>query len=173
VKLDNPRGSYYGGKTAAPVTKAVIETALAARDASLEWGELTSQRVAYLPPAGDSAPATSKKVLAPTPSAIEVASGTVSVDSAAVATRVPLIDSTPEPEPAPPSSFQLSRPPKEAAVVTKVVNVPDVGGLPLRVAVRELHRAGFRVQLTDGARGTTPPAGAALRTGSVVRLAHQ
>ncbi len=173
VKLDNPRGSYYGGKTAAPVTKAVIETALAARDASLEWGELTSQRVAYRPPAGDGAPATPKKALAPAPSAIEVASGTVSVDSTAVATRVPLIDSTPEPEPAPPSSFQLSRPPKESAVVTKVVNVPDVGGLPLRVAVRELHRAGFRVQLTDGNGGTTPPAGAALRTGSVVRLAHQ
>ena len=172
VKLDNPRGSYYGGKTAAPVTKAVIETALAARDASLEWGELTSQRVSYKAPASDSAPrATPRGAVAP--SGIEVASGSVVVDSAAVATRVPLIDSTPEPDPAPPSSFQLSRPLKEAALVTKVVSVPDVHGLPLRVAVRELHRAGFRVQLTDGGGGTTPPAGAALRTGSVVRLAHQ
>lgn len=172
VKLDNPRGSYYGGKTAAPVTKAVIETALAARDASLEWGELTSQRVAYKAPMGESEPTPASSATRTT-GGIEVAAGTLSVDSSAVAARVPLIDSTPEPEPAPPSSFQLSRPLKEAVQVTKVVSVPDVAGLPLRVAVRELHKAGFRVQLTDGSGGTTPPAGAALRTGSVVRLAHQ
>jgi cell division protein FtsI/penicillin-binding protein 2 len=31
VKLDNPTGAYYGGKTAAPVSKAVLEAAVAAR----------------------------------------------------------------------------------------------------------------------------------------------
>jgi beta-lactam-binding protein with PASTA domain len=50
--------------------------------------------------------------------------------------------------------------------------VPDVRGLTTRNAVRELHRAGFRVQLT---RGTTaiqqPAAGTLLKPGSVVRLA--
>ncbi|MEO7965574.1 MAG: penicillin-binding transpeptidase domain-containing protein, partial [Gemmatimonadaceae bacterium] len=168
VKLDNPRGSYYGGKTAAPVTRAVIETALAARDASLEWGELTTQRVAYKPPAGDSvAP---NKTAA---SALQVARSEIAAESVAVASGVSLIDSTPEPEPGPPARFQLAKPPVECVPVTRVVSVPNVHGLPLRVAVRELHKAGFRVQLTDVAGGsTTPPAGSSLRTGSLVRLAR-
>lgn len=172
VKLDNPRGSYYGGKTAAPVTRAVIETALAARDASLEWGELTTQRVAYKPPAGDSAAPVKPAAAAASPN-IKVATAQVSADSAAVASRVPLIDSTPEPEPAPPARFQIAKRPVEPVPVTKVVDIPDVTGLPLRVAVRELHKAGFRVQLTAGSRGATSPvAGTPARTGSLVRLSH-
>ena len=44
VKLDNPRGAYVGGLTAAPVTKAVLEAALAARDAALDRGTLAASR---------------------------------------------------------------------------------------------------------------------------------
>ncbi|HEY0971341.1 MAG TPA: penicillin-binding protein 2, partial [Gemmatimonadales bacterium] len=40
VKLDRPQGVYYGGATAGPVTKAVLEAALAASDAALDRGEL-------------------------------------------------------------------------------------------------------------------------------------
>jgi cell division protein FtsI (penicillin-binding protein 3) len=36
VKLDDPKGAYVGGKAAAPVSKIVLEAALAARDASLD-----------------------------------------------------------------------------------------------------------------------------------------
>lgn len=36
VKLDNPAGEYYGGRTAAPVSRAVLEAAIAARDAALD-----------------------------------------------------------------------------------------------------------------------------------------
>ena len=36
VKLDNPSKSIYGGKAAAPVSKVVIQAALAARDAALD-----------------------------------------------------------------------------------------------------------------------------------------
>ena len=172
VKLDNPRGSYYGGKTAAPVTRAVIETALAARDASLEWGDLTSQRVAYKAPGTDSTRGDTDASIRPrTLAALELARADSAPDSLAFVSRVPLIDSTPEPDPAPPTRFQLSKPPVEAVAVTRVANVPDVRGLPLRVAVRELHKAGFRVQLADLSGSTTSPgAGVALRTGSIVKL---
>jgi len=34
VKLDNPRGAYVGGLTAAPVTKTVLQAALASRNAT-------------------------------------------------------------------------------------------------------------------------------------------
>jgi hypothetical protein len=36
VKLDAPSGAFYGGEIAAPVTKAVLQAALAARDGALE-----------------------------------------------------------------------------------------------------------------------------------------
>ncbi len=36
VKLDSPRGAYYGGVTAAPVTRATLEAALAARSTPLD-----------------------------------------------------------------------------------------------------------------------------------------
>ncbi|HVE78817.1 MAG TPA: penicillin-binding protein 2, partial [Gemmatimonadaceae bacterium] len=53
VKLDNPSGKYYGGQTAAPVTKVVLEAALAARDAALDRGALLARaerRAAAQPP---------------------------------------------------------------------------------------------------------------------------
>jgi cell division protein FtsI (penicillin-binding protein 3) len=42
VKLDNPRGDIFGGKTAAPVSKIVLQAALAARDAALDRRPLAS-----------------------------------------------------------------------------------------------------------------------------------
>jgi len=42
VKLDDPRGQIFGGKTAAPLSKTVLEAALAARDASLDRATLAS-----------------------------------------------------------------------------------------------------------------------------------
>jgi hypothetical protein len=36
VKLDEPRGAYYGGSTAAPVTRATLEAALAAHRSPLD-----------------------------------------------------------------------------------------------------------------------------------------
>ena len=45
VKLDDPQGAYYGGKTAAPVSKVVLEAAIAARDAALDRSALARRRV--------------------------------------------------------------------------------------------------------------------------------
>jgi len=42
VKLDNPRTDIFGGKTAAPVSKIVLQAALAARDAALDRSTLVS-----------------------------------------------------------------------------------------------------------------------------------
>ena len=44
VKLNNPKGDIFGGKTAAPVSKIVLQAALAARNASLDRGRLASSR---------------------------------------------------------------------------------------------------------------------------------
>ena len=43
VKLDRPEGtSYYGGSTAAPVTRATMEAVLAAHQAPIDWGAMAS-----------------------------------------------------------------------------------------------------------------------------------
>jgi cell division protein FtsI (penicillin-binding protein 3) len=49
VKLNNPRGDIFGGSTAAPVSKIVLQAALAARDASLDRGTLASARDSLAP----------------------------------------------------------------------------------------------------------------------------
>ncbi|MDB4907528.1 MAG: penicillin-binding protein transpeptidase [Gemmatimonadetes bacterium] len=68
VKLDNPKGAYYGGTTAAPLTKVVLQAAIAARDAALDRSRLT--RVAQ---AGRSAPVT-RDTLSPEPGRHEAGS---------------------------------------------------------------------------------------------------
>ena len=160
AKIDNPRNeSIYGGKVAAPLAKAVIEGALAARDASLDWEDLAPQKAELTP-----APGADVEGDPAGPAAWADSSGTETP-------RVPLIDSTPEPEPKPPVRFDLSQPLKEEKQPVRTVTVPDVHGLPLRVAVRGLHAAGLRVQIVAGSGGATrPPSGTSLRSGSLVRL---
>ena len=42
VKIDNPRGSYYGGLTAAPVTRTMLQQALASRRVAIDRGRLAA-----------------------------------------------------------------------------------------------------------------------------------
>lgn len=52
VKIDNPRkGSYFASETAAPVTRAMLEQALAARDVALDRARLSGVPVATVSPA--------------------------------------------------------------------------------------------------------------------------
>lgn len=160
VKLTNPKGKFYGGSTAAPVTKAVLQAALAARDAALDRSQLVPQplKVAATSSGGTRAPLAAK--------GRQVMSVTSAPEENVDTTRA-------DPEPSVvldiPSAPQSPRPQQAARVV------PDVGGLNLREAVRSLHEAGFRVQLTRGApsMGVTDPApGARATPGSLVRLRY-
>ncbi len=51
VKIDNPKGSYYGGSTAAPVTRTMLQQALASRRVAIDRGRLApgQGRVAAAP----------------------------------------------------------------------------------------------------------------------------
>jgi cell division protein FtsI (penicillin-binding protein 3) len=163
VKIDDPDASqaYYGGKTAAPVSKLVLEAAIAARDAVIDRGVLAQR---------DKVPAES---LRPVDGAPRVAVA-ATVDTSRPPTYA--LEATP---PAP-AEEDTSVPfvvtlPATATAAAKVAPpprvVPDVHGLPLRAAVTQLHRAGFRVELSRGPQGlTTPAAGALARPGALVHL---
>jgi cell division protein FtsI (penicillin-binding protein 3) len=142
VKIINPRGAYVGGLTAAPVTKAVLEAALASRNAALDRGGLAASR--------------RESPVAP-PSAADTARRThvASEDNSGSTPFVALL-----PAPKPPRTRPL--PPRA---------VPAVNGMPLRRAVHALNSAGFRVQLVGGSSaGTSPAAGTVVPAGTLVRL---
>ncbi|HEX9754499.1 MAG TPA: penicillin-binding transpeptidase domain-containing protein [Gemmatimonadales bacterium] len=133
VRIVNPQaGEYYGGLVAAPLTRRMLQDALAARRSALDRRRLA------LGVAGDSPPPSAE----PPPR----------LATAPVVVRVPVVTPAPARRP--------------------VVEIPDVRGMPVRVAVLLLHRRGFRVAL-DGAgvvRGSSPEPGDSGRAGSVVRL---
>jgi cell division protein FtsI (penicillin-binding protein 3) len=153
VKMTAPQSSIYAAQTAAPVTKVILQAAVAARDAALDRAKLATSvhpksdtvitQLAVNPSLEDSGLARRKAV------------GT----GDAVTPGVPFVVSLPAPP---------ERPPRKS-----MRSVPDVHGLVLRDAVRTLHSAGFKVQLAHGPSGapaTSPAAGELAPTGTVVRL---
>lgn len=151
VKLASPKGAYYGGAVAAPVTRATMEAALAARATPLDRGQLLrSVRGAVTPPARSAARFASRSIDPPAPPAgqpVAVVASAVSDEAVAGGEAAP--------------------PPPAGAIP-----VPDVEGLPARVAARRLHGMGFRVR-QDGAGailGTFPAAGTPLFPGDTVIL---
>jgi membrane peptidoglycan carboxypeptidase len=154
VKLTAPQNSIFAAETAAPVTKAILEAALAAGNAALDRGKLASS---VLPSRKDTARGMT----------IEQA-GT----SAKQVAAAPITDSTSPHENVP---FVVTLPLQPPPPMPRTVHpIPDVRGLPLRDAVRSLHSAGFRVQLGRGSASssavTTPAAGELAQTGTLVRL---
>jgi membrane peptidoglycan carboxypeptidase len=141
VKLENPKGTYYGGTVAAPVTRATMEAALAARATPLDRAQLLrSVRTETITPVSSAVRFASLSVDPPVP--------TARVDADATSGR--------------------GGPPASSAGIP----VPDVAGLPARVAVRRLHALGLRVR-QDGAGailGTYPAAGSRMMPGDTVRL---
>ena len=165
VKLDNPRGDYYGGLTAAPVTKAVLEAALASRDASLDRGTLAASRQDVRPNVvrDTSAAMADARLAAETLSTVHVreSARALTAERAAKdsAGTTPFVATLPAPRP----DKAGARPPRR---------IPDVRGLSLRQAVHALHAAGFQVRVEGGSElATAPAAGALAPAGSVVRLA--
>jgi cell division protein FtsI (penicillin-binding protein 3) len=173
VKLTNPRGekgSFYSAATAAPLTKTVLQAALAARDAALDRDKLA----ASVEDAGPPRPSATGDVSHP----IELSASTDS--SARRAQReTGVIDSGRQRARAQSTAsslpFLVSLPqrPTSARVAQAARPVPDVRGLPLRDAVLSLHNAGFHVRVVRGTDGATDPAaGSVARAGAIVRLFH-
>jgi cell division protein FtsI (penicillin-binding protein 3) len=137
VKLEDPKGSYYGGAAAAPVTRATMEAALAARRSPLDRAAL---------------------LRAERGPAVDVA--------------VPQVRFAEQPidPPEPPASDELET--GAEAGGAEGVSLPDVSGLPLRVAVRRLHALGMRVADPGLGEivGTVPSAGSTVMPGDTVRL---
>jgi membrane peptidoglycan carboxypeptidase len=157
VKMTAPQSSIFAAQTAAPVTKSILEAAVAARNAALDRVKLASS---VLPTKRDSIRQSGE----PRVASLDVADNRATESLApppdtADRGSVPYVYTLPSgPEVAPPRAM---RP------------VPDVRGLLLRDAVRSLHKAGFRVQLargTGGASATNPAAGALAPPGTLVRL---
>lgn len=151
VKMSSPQGSFHGGRTAAPMTKTILEAALAARDAALDRGQLAA-------------------AVARTASAVQT--GRPLTQAARPQRR------NAESQPADTTRRVVLHLPSAAerrAAAPANRSVPDVRGMRLRDAVRSLHDAGFRVQLTRGAASasqTEPAPGALVPSGSLVRLRY-
>jgi cell division protein FtsI (penicillin-binding protein 3) len=173
VKLTNPKGTFYGGTTAAPVTKAVLQAAIAARDAALDRDKLASSAIA----AGSRAESSVTKHTGANPSRpalVERSTGeTLHVATTPARSRAILDSERTTPVVVPLPLRATREPPAQPPRA-----VPDVRGMSLRDAVRSLHSAGFRVQLarSPGGRGadanTTPASGTVAQPGTLVRLQY-
>jgi cell division protein FtsI (penicillin-binding protein 3) len=147
VKIDNPGTTIFGGRAAAPVAKAILQGAIASREAPLDAIGLAAERLAHIP---------------------RVPNETVHVSQ--------VLQFAPEGElPTHSESVDLASLWERDSLKRERVAVPELNGEPLRGAVRRLHRAGFRVQILDGGRAggvleTSPPAGSLLPRGSLVRV---
>ena len=169
VKLTNPRdakGRYYGGSTAAPLTKTILQAAIAARDAALDRQKLASSAGAAAAARPDSLavpPAMPAETVSP--AATQAAEGGDTLG--------------PSESPAEPASVPaeyvvtLSQRSTPRVSPSEPRPVPDVRGLALREAVYSLHGAGFRVRLVRGTNGdTVPAAGTLAPAGALVRLSY-
>jgi cell division protein FtsI (penicillin-binding protein 3) len=117
VKLESPQGAYYGGVTAAPVTRATLEAALAARNTPLD-----KRAVAAAAP-----PPLSKDELKQTTIAV-------------AATRRPMSGPFI-------FALAAGAPKRVVAHTAKDRLLPNVTGLSVRDAVRALHAQGYRVHV--------------------------
>ena len=127
VKLDNPSKSIYGGKAAAPVSKVVLQAAIAARDASLDRGTLAA------------------------------AVKTTSANAAPAQATDPIVFSQPAAPAAVPYDVRLDEPREVSEVVVAKRSVPAVAGLsPELQAEMTIVEAGARADLgeLDGALRT-------------------
>ena len=152
VKLDRPQGVYYGGSTAAPVTRATMEAILAARETPIDRRALVrvarAQELAVTPRKGNGGEV---------PLVARFAELRLGENPGSTATQGSNV-----------SAWRESVLPQDRTVV----RVPDVLGLPVRAAARRIHQAGLRVEW-DGsgvARQMVPPAGSILTPGDTVRV---
>jgi cell division protein FtsI (penicillin-binding protein 3) len=144
VKLDEPRGQYYGGLAAAPVTRATLEAALATRNTPIDRSAI---------------------VRVPQRAAVSVRqSVTAQQGAGARAVSSSVVRLTSRRASAPPATVKNADPDMRV--------MPDVTGMSMRDGVRRLHEAGFRLHLEGHGRvvRTVPAAGAEAHATAVVRV---
>ena len=142
VKLERPQGAYYGGTTAAPVTRATMEAILAARESPLDQAALAalaqSQRIQEAPEVPREPP-----------------------------TPIPVFASRIEPSESRAPTLSASE-----GRTNGVFTVPEVRGLSARSAARRLHSLGLSVlwESAGPVSETVPAAGSAILLGDTIRL---
>ena len=159
VKLDRPSGAYYGGATAAPVTRATLESILAAQQTPLDRNALARVARAQALPG----PSRTHSKTAPS-SGYATASRFASLPAAEDPARLVRFDSE--------VGHALDRGPDMPDGSARI-SVPDVRGLPARAAARRMHELGLRVHWEGSGPVTLtlPEAGSRLEPGDTVRLA--
>jgi len=183
VKLTNARGekgSIYSASTAAPLTRTVLEAALAARDAALDRHKLAASAGAALSLRPDSSGAGGDTILhSEVVLAGDSVAHAVGRDTQAMKRATPSLDSlrrrTREAVSAGSLPYVVSLAQHRTAARASEAPraIPDVHGLTLRDAVHVLHSAGFHVRLVRGTDGDTDPAaGTVIAAGALVRLFH-
>ncbi len=142
AKIDEPRGAYYGGLTAAPVTRNALEAALAAHHAPFDKRAVAAEPSLLPEPV----------VALPLPTQADAAR--------TMAPRGPYVLALDE------------RSSAASTLVGQPVVVPDVEGESLRDAVHRLHSAGVRVQVDGSGIvvATWPEADTQVMRGSLVRV---
>jgi len=157
ARLIEPRSGIFGGLVAGPMVRAVLQGAMAARDAAVDRRVLMRVARAVSLDAEPPVERSAANRRGPSDGADEVDAVPPPRESVAAPARVMVaLPYAPE---------------RVAAAPRSVRTVPSVRGLTVREAVRTLHAAGFRVQIAQGVAGRTrPAAGASSREGSVVVL---
>ena len=158
VKLDRPRGAYYGGSAAAPVTRATMEAVLAAQQTPIDRRALVDvARPAEFQPSSRFGASSVESDGGEAPFMVRFAELRLAGNPETAATREWNAPAWREPVM-----------PEGGASVT----VPDVLGLTARAAARRIHEAGLRVEW-DGSgvvRQMVPEAGSILMPGDTVRV---
>ena len=157
VKLDRPSGAYYGGATAAPVTRATLQAILAAQQTPLDRNALI--QVAR----GQALPRESG------------GSSAVARGNPAATTRFASMPVVEAPVGRVSSTARVAPARGAGPTSSSIIDVPDVTGLPARAAARRMHELGLRVrwQGSGPVTSTSPVAGSQLSPGDTISLASR
>lgn len=160
ARLLEPQSQIFGGVVAGPMVRAVLNGALAARDAALDRTVLANVARAIPPATSEELSASGARRVADREDDRMDEVPSIAAPSEVVPTPAHVVVALP---------YHAD---SGRAMVLPARPVPTVRGLNLRDAVRTLHAAGFRVRVTDGgvAGRTRPAAGASARAGAVVVL---
>lgn len=165
VKLDRPTGAYYGGSTAAPVTRATLAAALAARSTPLDRRAI-ALRFADASPEGEHPGSGARRPSAAVVLEMAGVDAGDAADTAAPASTTLVL--------APPHAYAATDTPDLAAHKDGAARhrIPDIAGLSMRDAARRLHGQGFAVVMEGSGvvARTSPGAGNFAAAGSAVRV---